>query len=105
MANVTTDELKLALKAWEHAREKADLQRDKLGGFLKKQRDPITRWENWLNISAQNMNGLGYQQAKAEPGNAATANLAELQGAIGEMIACRQTFMNLQVAFMAQQFP
>jgi len=104
MGQVTKEDLQLALKAWELAREKALAQQDKLGGFLKKKHEQIKLDQEGLARS-QISTGWSHQMAKRDPDYAATFDHAALTAAVKEMEDRGQAYLDLKEKFIDQQRP
>jgi len=93
MTQVTRDDLDLALKAWEVAREKALLQWQNFGTFLKSQQTLIQSMRD---------NGWTYERAVREVGEFRNSHSDALQAAWTEMDERAADYMRLEAQFAAQ---
>jgi hypothetical protein len=96
MAQVTKDDLQLALKAWELAREKALILNQNWGVFLKSQQALI---RSMLD------NGWTYDRAKRDVDDASTVHSEALQASWKEMDDRCQDYLDLEAKFLSQPQP
>jgi len=94
MQQMTKNDLDLALKAWEIAREKALLQQQNFGVFLKSQQNLIQSMRD---------HGWTYQRAVQEVGAFNKSHSDDLLAAWNEMDARCQDYMDLEAKLQAQQ--
>ncbi len=94
MAQVTKDDLRQALRAWEIAREKALLENQRHAAFLKNQQELIRLMRE---------NGWTYAQAKTDVATASNGYSEALQAASKEMDNRCSDYMKLEAEFIEQQ--
>jgi hypothetical protein len=94
MVQVTKDGLRAALRDWEIARERALLQQQGWGTFLKNQQTLI---RSMLD------NGWTYQRSMQDVSNASSVHSEELQAAGKNMDERCSSYQELEAKFLQQQ--
>lgn len=94
MTQVTRDDLRSALRDWEIARERALLQQQGWGTFLKGQQALI---RSMLD------NGWTYERAMQDVNNASSVHSEQLQAAGNDMDEKCRAYQELEAKFLQQQ--